>query len=100
VEGGNLYLLTMHNVTDRRGVGVALLDAMIAMAREKGFPLLRALLTNDNVPGLRFYQKRGFRIVAVHPGVVDMMRVMKPSIPEKGVDGIPMRDEIELELML
>ncbi len=100
VEDGSLYLLTMNNVTDRRGVGVALLDAMIDMGRAKGFPLMRALLTNDNVPALRFYQKRGFRIVAVHPGVVDMMRVMKPSIPEKGVDGIPMRDEIELEIVL
>ena len=100
VEEGTLYLATLNNITDRRGVSSALLDAMIALGREKGFPVLRALISNDNVKALRFYQMRGFRIVAVHIGVVDMMRRMKPSIPEKGLDGIPMRDEIELEIAL
>ena len=100
VEDGTLYMLTMNNATDTRGVSTALLGKMLAFGREKGFAFMRALLTNDNWPGFRFYQKRGFRIVAVHPGVVDMMRQMKPSIPETGVDGIPMRDEIELEIVL
>ena len=100
VEEGTLYLATMNNVTDRRGVSTALLDAMIALGREKGFPVLRALISNDNTQALRFYQRRGFRIVAVHIGVVDMMRRIKPAIPERGVDGIPMRDEIELEMVL
>jgi len=100
IEEGTLYMLTLNNVTDRRGVGGALMEAVIKMGREKGFPFLRALLTNDNVDGLRFYQRRGFRIVAVHPGVIDMMRQMKPSIPSTGAHGIPMRDEIELEIVL
>ncbi|HET9903963.1 MAG TPA: GNAT family N-acetyltransferase [Xanthobacteraceae bacterium] len=100
IEQGTLYLLTLNNITDRRGVGVALLGAMLDMGRRKGFPFMRAMLSNDNIPALRFYQKRGFRIVAVHSGVVDMMRSLKPSIPEIGFDGIPMRDEIELEIVL
>jgi GNAT superfamily N-acetyltransferase len=100
VEQGTLYLLTLTNITDRRGVGCALLEAMLEMGRRKGFPFMRAMLSNDNVPALRFYQKRGFRIVAVHCGVVDMMRVLKPSIPATGLDGIPIRDEIELEIVL
>jgi GNAT superfamily N-acetyltransferase len=100
IEEGTLYMLTMNNITDRRGVSVALLERMLQLGREKGFAFMRALLTNDNYKGLRFYQKRGFRIVTVHPGVVDMMRQMKPSIPLTGVDGIPMRDEIELEVVL
>jgi ribosomal protein S18 acetylase RimI-like enzyme len=100
VEEGTLYLLTMNNITDRRGVSTALVRAVMAMGREKGFKFMRALLTNDNWPGFRFYQKRGFRLVGVHTGVVDMMRQIKPSIPEKGVDGIPMRDELELEIVL
>jgi hypothetical protein len=100
VEDGTLYMLTMNNVTDTRGVSTALLERMIVMGREQGFAFMRALITNDNWPAFRYYQKRGFRIVAVHPGVVDMMRQMKPSIPEKGLEGIPMRDEIELEIVL
>jgi ribosomal protein S18 acetylase RimI-like enzyme len=100
IEEGTLYMLTMDNVTDQRGVSTALVNAMLALGRSKGFPFMRALLTNDNWPGFRWYQKRGFRIVAVHPGIVDMMRQLKPSIPEKGVDGIGIHDEIELEILL
>lgn len=100
VEDGTLYMLTLNNITDRRGVAVALLDTMVQMGRKKGFPFMRALLTNDNVAGLRFYQRRGFRIVAVHPGVIDMMRHLKPSIPAMGAHNIPLRDEIELEIVL
>lgn len=100
VEDGTLYMLTLNNITDRRGVGGVLMDTMVDMGRKKGFPFMRALLTNDNVAGLRFYQRRGFRIVAAHPGVIDMMRQLKPSIPPMGMHGIPLRDEIELEIVL
>jgi ribosomal protein S18 acetylase RimI-like enzyme len=100
VEESTLYLATLNNVTDRRGVSSALLEAMIALGREKGFRVLRALISNDNTRALRFYQRRGFRIVAVHIGIVDMMRRLKPAIPERGFDGILMRDEIELEMVL
>jgi GNAT superfamily N-acetyltransferase len=100
IEDGSLYLLTMNNITDRRGVGEALLARMLDLARERKLPHLRVIISNDNVGAFRFYQKRGFRIVAVHVGVVDMMRKMKPSIPEIGSEGIRMRDEIELEIAL
>jgi GNAT superfamily N-acetyltransferase len=100
VEDGVLYMLTVNNITDQRGVASALLDRMIAMAREQGFATLRAVISNDNWPALRFYQKRGFRIVELHVGIVDRMRVEMPSIPERGVEGIAMRDEIELEIAL
>jgi hypothetical protein len=59
-----------------------------------------ASITNDNWPTFRYYQRRRFRIVAVHTGVVDMMRQMNPSIPERGVEGVPVRDEIALEILL
>ena len=100
IESGMLYMLTVNNVTDVRGVSTALLETMMALGREKGFPFLRALITNDNWPAFRFFQKRGFRIVTIHTGVIDMMRQMKPSIPHTGLDGIPLRDELELEIVL
>jgi GNAT superfamily N-acetyltransferase len=99
-EGRILYLLTLDNVTGRRGVGERLLDAVIEQGRADRAPLLRALIGNDNVNALGFYQRRGFRIVAVHTGAVDVMRAYKPSIPEIGLNGIPLHDEIELELAL
>ena len=58
------------------------------------------ITTNDNLRALRFYQRRGFRLVAVHPNALARSRELKPSIPEIGLDGIPLRDELELELTL
>jgi hypothetical protein len=57
--------------------------------------------TNDNLVALRFYQRRGFRLSALRPGAVDeARRRLKPAIPDAGAFGIPLRDELELELRL
>jgi ribosomal protein S18 acetylase RimI-like enzyme len=96
-DGKVLYLVALNSFSQRRGVGIALLDAAIDFGREQGMAFVRALVSNDNLVGMRFYQKRGFRIVAFHRGIIDAMRHVKPSIPVSGLDGIPMRDEFELE---
>ena len=93
-------LLTLNNITTHPGIGVALVDGMIELMRARDLPALRAIVTNDNVDGLRFYQRRGFRIVAVYPGSIDNSRKIKPAIPKTGLHGIPYRDEIELEMPL
>jgi hypothetical protein len=49
---------------------------------------------------LRLFQKRGFSLVAVHRNALEASRRLKPEIPFTGMDGIPIRDEIELELLL
>ena len=58
------------------------------------------ITTNDNLPALRFYQKRGFHLVAVYPDALAESRRLKPEISHIGLDGIPLRDEIELELLI
>jgi len=100
LEGPVIYLATLNNITEQRGVGVALLEATKLLGRQKGAGLLRVIVTNDNLNGLGFYQRRGFRIVAVHPGVIDTLRALHPAIPVMGANRIPMRDEIELEIDL
>jgi GNAT superfamily N-acetyltransferase len=97
MEGKVLYLLTLNNITDQRGVGVALLAAMIDLGRKRNAALIRAIVTNDNLNALGFYQRRDFRIIAVHPGAVDTIRAMNPNIPMIGAYRIPIHDEIELE---
>jgi GNAT superfamily N-acetyltransferase len=83
------------------GTGTALVEALLAKASEAGCPRLWVVTTNDNVRALRFYQRRGFRLQALRPGAVDeARRLLKPSIPERGQHGIPLRDELELELPL
>jgi DNA-3-methyladenine glycosylase I len=92
--------MTLDSLTPNSGIGSALLEAVKAAAAEQGCKRLWLITTNDNVRALRFYQKRGFHIAAVHVDALNESRRLKPQIPIIGIDGIPLRDEIELEMML
>jgi GNAT superfamily N-acetyltransferase len=83
-----------------RGIGTALLDAATETARQRGADRLWLITTNDNLRALRFYQRRGLRIVGVDPGAVDRARQRKPTIPTLGEHGIPLHDELVLERRL
>jgi ribosomal protein S18 acetylase RimI-like enzyme len=80
------------------GAGTALLAAAVAHARSAGLGRVWLVTTNDNLDALRFYQRRGMRITRVDPGAVDRARLLKPGIPTVGAYGIPLRDELTLEL--
>jgi GNAT superfamily N-acetyltransferase len=80
------------------GTGTALLNDLLRRLQGDGFEIVRLTITNDNLDALRFYQRRGFRMAALRPGAVDRARKLKPSIPEVGAYGLPMRDEIDLIL--
>ena len=101
IEGGDCEIVTLNSLAERQGVGSALIDAVKGVARAASCRRLWLITTNDNVFALRFYQKRGFVLVAVHRGALaEARRRLKPEIPLVGLDGIPLRDEIELELTL
>jgi ribosomal protein S18 acetylase RimI-like enzyme len=101
IDGDACEILTLHAEPRHSGAGTALLDAVERIAREAGCTHLWLITTNDNVDALRFYQRRGFRLAHVHAGAVDDARArLKPGIPEIGDHGIPLRDEIELDLLL
>jgi RimJ/RimL family protein N-acetyltransferase len=82
------------------GVATRLLAAAVDLARAQRLRRLWLVTTNDNLDALRFYQRRGMRLVAVHRGAVDAARRLKPSIPLVGDHGIPLHDELELEIRL
>jgi RimJ/RimL family protein N-acetyltransferase len=81
-------------------VGTALVDAVAEAARAAGAVRLWLVTTNDNLRALRFYQRYGFDLVAVHRDAIARSRALKPSIPRIGLGGIPIRHELELELDL
>jgi GNAT superfamily N-acetyltransferase len=97
---GDCELVTLDAFRRRDGVGTALLEAVAEEARSRGCRRVWLVTTNDNVDALRFYQRRGLRLVAVHAGAIDAARRLKPEIPRVGEHGIPIHDEIELELIL
>ena len=100
IDGADCEVVTIDAFPAGAGAGTALLDAAAAAARDAGCGRVWLITTNDNLRALRFYQRRGFRLVAVHPDALERSRELKPSIPEIGLDGIPLRDELELELTL
>jgi 8-oxo-dGTP pyrophosphatase MutT (NUDIX family)/GNAT superfamily N-acetyltransferase len=101
IEGEACELTSLASQREGCGIGSALIQAARRAADSVGCTRLWLITTNDNLQGLRFYQKRGFRIAAVHAQAVDRVsRKMKPGIPTTGHDGIPIRDEIELEMAL
>ena len=80
----------------RAGVGSALIDGVVSAVARQGAGEVWLVTTNDNLDALRLYQRRGFRLQEVRPGGVDAARALKPSIPEIGQHGIPLRDELIL----
>jgi DNA-3-methyladenine glycosylase I len=93
-------IVTLDSLQTGMGIGTALLDAVEQAAQRARCRRIWLITTNDNLTALRFYQKRGFSLVAVHRGAVEQARRLKPEIPAIGQHGIPVQDEIELELLL
>lgn len=100
IRGDACEIVTHNSLAGHGGIGSCLLVAVRAKAREAGCKRLWLVTTNDNTPALRFYQRRDFDIVAVHRNAVRDARRLKPEIPDAGLDGIPIRHEIEMEYML
>ena len=93
-------VITLDSLREGQGIGTALMNAVVAQARSHNCKRVWLITTNDNLRALAFYQKRGFGIVAVYRNAVDETRKLKPTIPLVADNGIPIRDEIELEMMV
>jgi ribosomal protein S18 acetylase RimI-like enzyme len=100
VAGADCEVITLSSRIEDRGVATRLLQACVERARNAGCARIFLTTTNDNLRALGFYQKRGWSLVAVHRGAMDAARLLKPNIPLIGMNGIPLHDEIELELRL
>jgi N-acetylglutamate synthase-like GNAT family acetyltransferase len=96
LEEDECEIITMNSLLPRHGVASALVKAVKEVVTQAGVKRLWLITTNDNLIALRFYQKRGFALVAVYPDALAESRKLKPQIPIIGLDGIPLRDEIEL----
>ncbi len=100
VVSDDCQLVTLHAFEKYRGVGTALVHAVRSVAIAARCRRLWLITTNDNLDALRFYQRRDFKLAALHCDLRQVARRLKPSIPTMGNFGIPIRDEIELEMSL
>lgn len=100
VKDNECEVTSLDSLREGQGIGTELMEAVVEEARKQNCKRLFLITTNDNMNALRFYQKRGFELVTIYRGAVNESRKLKPTIPLIGFDDIPLRDEIELELLL
>ena len=74
-----------------------LIDQVKETAKISGVNRLWLVTTNDNTHALAFYQKNSFSLCGIRQNIIDEYRKLMPEIPVTGLNGIPIRDEIELE---
>jgi GNAT superfamily N-acetyltransferase len=100
VNSQDCQIVTINSLVENIGINSALIEAVKKVAVSSGCKRLWLITTNDNMAALRFYQKKGFVLVALYPNAIEESRRLKPEIPLSGNNDIPIRDEIEFELIL
>ena len=90
----------MASFVEKIGIGATLINKVKGITKSQGCKRIWLITTNDNTHAIRFYQKRGLVLAALYKNAIEESRKLKPEIPFEGFDGIPIRDEIELELVL
>jgi GNAT superfamily N-acetyltransferase len=93
-------IVSLNSLVQGMGTGTALIDAVAEEAAHRGCRRVFLSTTNDNLDALGFYQRRGFQLAGLLLGAVNESRREKPGIPQIEHRGIPIRDEIILELPL
>lgn len=88
-----LGILPQHQNT---GVAKRLLAKVKIEAKQQHKKRLLISTSNDDLPALAFYQRLGFQIIQVKPNVI----AEKHGAIQKGIGGIPTRDEIRLQKLL
>jgi DNA-3-methyladenine glycosylase I len=95
-EKRSIEIISLDSVKEGKGIGTSLLQAVEAKAIEQHVRQIEVITTNDNLHALGFYQKRGYQLKELVVNGVEKARQLKPSIPRKSADGIPIRDELKL----
>lgn len=100
VQGDTLEILSLDSLRENQGIGSALVDLAVQEARDQKCRRVVLITTNDNIRALRFYQRRGFDMSNFYRNAMDLARKLKPGIPAVGENQIPLRHEIEFEMLL
>lgn len=99
--GNEIEIITLNSFEEKKGIGSALVEAVVSIGRNRKAKKVSVITSNDNLYVLGFYQKRQFSLVCVRRNAIEeTRRRFKPGIPLIGENGIPLRDEIEFERVL
>ena len=93
-------IVSIDSLREGEGIGRALIRNVVEEARANQCSRIHVTTTNENLRALGFYQICGFHLSALRVDAVKDARKLKPGIPDTGSYGIPIRDEIEFEMLL
>ena len=97
VKQQEVEIISLDCIYEGKGIGSALLNRVEEVARENQLQKITLITTNDNLHAIRFYQKRGYRVMEIRLDAVKKARLMKPTIPFFSDAQIPIQDEWLLE---
>ena len=101
LEANECEICSLNSFIENKGVGTALINKVKEYAKENKCGRIKLITTNDNIRGLEFYQKRGFTFSELYKNSIEgYSRKLKPQIPLYADNGLPIRDEIELEITI
>jgi ribosomal protein S18 acetylase RimI-like enzyme len=80
-----------------RGIGTALVERAIAEARQQGLRTMRVGTSSTDISNLRFYQRRGFRMLRIERDAFTTADGYPDGMTK---DGMPLRDRVWLSLAL
>jgi ribosomal protein S18 acetylase RimI-like enzyme len=95
-DATNLVMLNVLPQWQGRGAARDLITAVAEMTRAEGAKRVIISTSNDDLPALGLYQRLGFTITGVLVGQI----LEHHGGVELGFAGIPVRDEIQMELRL
>ena len=98
--GDTCEIVSFDSLRENQGIGTALLNWVIRIAKEKRCSRIALITTNDNIRAIRYFQRRGFDMIHFYRNAMDISRQLKPEIPLIGENEIPLRHEIEFEMLL
>jgi len=99
-NGDQCEIVTLDAFRKFNGIGTALMEKVKVDVKQRGGKRFRLITTNDTLDAICFYQRWWMTIAAIHIDAIEISRKIKPSISLIGMYGIPIRDEIEFEMML
>jgi hypothetical protein len=97
IEGDRAEIVTLDAYQQGRHIGGRLLHGAEMELADRGVRHICIVTTNDNLRAIAFYVRRGYRIIRVDLDSMDRVRKLKPSVPPRGIDNIPLRDMFELQ---
>lgn len=94
IDGNECEIISLDSIIENKGIGSALLKEAERASEQERCEIVKLITTNDNIRAIGFYQKRGYVFAELHVNAVEKARKIKPEIPLKADNGIPIRDEL------